>query len=729
MKTQNNPEFQNKLDDNIIRKNTKELLKKLDELHLKLEDELTVEDIESLNPSNRGYPIYLKDTFDEDGVPINEVMRDAYDNIVLGLSRINLIEGGVRAGKDVIGIAISTDLFMLHPASAFGVLGISLEHAIQTVFNSDGFGMFYTIPHGRLTRENIDGAQRVVYRFKNFWGIDKRIVIYGNSNKSDWEKYHGFSIGAWYINEGINQQVRGIEEADQRMVASPMPVIVITQNPEGPMNQFYKQFEEPRLPKSGDVETIRELQEFSKTVVVPVGKKKDENGKEQIIEVIGYKGYEEYQYKKMQKEIKSQYRAFLKTKERPNYDMLDEKTQIQWNNIESRIRYMYEKHLRGVRVIDIFDGISEKHPLANKSWKKVVHYKQAHKNPNGVENNVDYSYSHITMQDNQTLTEVQKAEAEMGYARGSAIFLQKIKGIRKAVDSAIWPTFTEKNVFYDDIYKFKELDTKRVIVIDFGAGKASGIADYEYDFTSGDWWQTREKHITPEYAKSIGTEITDDLIYEEWLKILKDGKKPASLIIDTANLHLRNYFKIKGLTSMAADKRYEVRKGKDIQRAFEGVDPDVIGLELVNLGFDKCKIHIHDSCSVSKRQISSYERDKMSEVTGKADVIKIEDEFCDTLRYGISTIFGGPKYWYKGGELIEPTTILLDGKKQETKGNLHGFQSQIQRNIAERGRERFFKQGNGGFGQPKNDRARAILDGKPNKATNNGYFKRNDFTN
>ena len=233
MITQNRVEYINQLDDGIIRKSNETLLQKLELLHGKLENELSIEDIEALNPNKRGYPKYMKGTFDENGLPNNPVLREAYNNIVLGLSRINVIEGGVRAGKDVVGIAIFSELIMLHPANLFGVLGVSLEHAIQTIFQSDGFGIFYTIPHGRLTRENIDGAQRVVYRFINYWGIEKRIVIYGNSNKNDWEKYHGFSIGAWYINEGINQEVRGIEEADQRMIQSPIPVMVITQNPEG----------------------------------------------------------------------------------------------------------------------------------------------------------------------------------------------------------------------------------------------------------------------------------------------------------------------------------------------------------------------------------------------------------------------------------------------------------------------------------------------------------------
>lgn len=732
MRTQTNQEYKNVMNEQIVVRNTSELLGKLNYIHNKLEDELTVEDIENLNPEVRGYPNYLKGTFDEDGIPNNPVLADAYDNIVLGLSRINVLEGGVRAGKDVVGIALVGDLFMLHPANIFLVLGVSLEHAIQTVFNSDGFGLFYVIPHGRLTRENIDGAQRVVYRFRNFWGIEKRIVIYGNSSRTDWEKFHGFSIGACYVNEGINQEIRGIEEADQRMIASPMPVMVITQNPEGPMNPFYKQFEQPRLPEDGIIETIKELQEFSKTVVVPVGKRIDKDGNEQIIEVVGYDGYEKYQYKKMFKEIKKQKEAFLIQKERPSYESLDVESQIQWNNIEARIRYMYEKHLRGVLIKDIFDGISEQHPLARKSWKKVVHYKECHKNPNGVLNNVDYSYYHITMEDNQTLTEAQKAEAESGYAKGSALYLQKIKGVRKAVDSAVWGTFTEKNVFYDDIYKFKNLETKRVIAIDFGAGKASGIADYELDYETGDVWQTREKHITPQYAKSIGTEITDDLIYEEYLKILKDGKKNAVLIVDPANTHLINYFKIRGINAIKTDKRYEIRKGKDNQRAFEGVDTDLIGLELVNLGFEIRKIHIHNSCNESKREISSYEYNKQNETTGKRDVIKVEDEFCDLLRYVVSTMFGGPRYWYKGGEVIGGNTELsYDEKSEVKKTNMGELQTKIQRSIAERGRDRYFQSQGGGFGgKVGRDPADRILNGGGKTSVGQtGFFKRNGFKN
>lgn len=712
MSTQILQEYKDVLNQEIVQRNSKDLKVKLKIFEEKLENELTIEDIENLNPEVRGYPTYLPGTFDENGIPNDPAMRDAYDNIVLGLSRINLIEGGVRAGKDVIGLALVGDLFMLHPANTFGVLGISLEHAIQTVFNSDGFGLFYVIPHGRLTRENVDGAQRVVYRFKNFWGIEKKIVIYGNANKNDWEKYHGFSVGAWYINEGINQVVRGIEEADQRMIASPMPVMVITQNPEGPMNRFYQDFENQRLPKDEDIITIKELQEFSKNVVIPVGKRKDENGKEQVLEVVGYKAFEDYQYKKMQYEIRNQLRAFLKEKQKPSYSTLTEEEQVQWNNIESRIRFMYEKHLRGVLIKDIFDGINDNHPLADKSWKKVVHYKEVRHNPNGIKNNVDFSYYHITLEDNKSLTEEQKAMARHGYKKGSSIYLQKIMGVRKAVDSAIFDAFGEENIFSDDINKFKEIDTRRVITIDFGAGKASGIADYEIDFTTGTIWQTRERHITPESAKAMGRTITDELIYDIYLEVLKEGKKNASLIIDNANLHLKNYFRDRGIHSLQADKRYEVRKGKQIQRAFDNVDVDKIGLELMNLGFDLKKLFVHESCQVTISQLSSYEYDSENETTGKVNVIKVNDEFCDTYRYTASTMLKGASFWYKGGEPIETRPVLYDEERQETKRTMGEVTSQIQRRIAERGRQRFFSKGS--FGKP-NNRATSYLNGRPTK--------------
>ena len=43
-----------------------------------------------MNPEDRGYPQYLPGTFDKYGVPLDEKLKNAYDNIVLGLCKVNI---------------------------------------------------------------------------------------------------------------------------------------------------------------------------------------------------------------------------------------------------------------------------------------------------------------------------------------------------------------------------------------------------------------------------------------------------------------------------------------------------------------------------------------------------------------------------------------------------------------------------------------------------------------
>ena len=675
-----------------IKFNTETLNAKLQKIGKSLEEDLANVDVESLNPDKRGYPKYLDGTFDKNGIPVSPKLKQAYQNIVLGMSRINLFEGGVRGGKDVLGIALFSELLMIHPASTFLVLGVSLEHAIRTVFDSDGFGILYTIPHGRLSRESIDGAQRVVYRYKNYMGIEKKILIYGNANQSDYKKYQGFSIGATYVNEGTNQHLKGITEALERMIASPMPVMVITQNPIGSMASFYKDFESHRLPKEGTLEAIQDIKDMSEFHTIQLG-----DGQE----VVGYKGFEEFIYDKMHLEIQSQLRGFLKKKERPDYDKLDEASQVQWNKLEEKIRFSYEKQLRGVLVKDVFEGFPEGSDIGKFSWKKVIYYQPAHENPNGIQNNVDYAYYHLTIYDNKTLTDAQIEEAQQGYIKGSSRHQQRILGIRKAVDKAVWPSFDDGNIFDGDINVFKKLDTERIISIDFGAGVASYIGDYEINWDTGLVVQTRETHITPEYAQMLGRTITEDFVYKEYLKILKAGKKSAILIIDTANLHLINYFNDMGVQTMPADKRYELRKGTDAQRGFETQKGSMIGLELVNLGFDLNKIKVSaDNCPIAVGQWESYQYNEQSELTGDAPVIKANDEACDTLRYVVSTMLMGASYWYnEEGEVIgsiqEGQSLLQSEERQREEGD---FQSRLQEKINRRGSQGFFKRRKqGGF--------------------------------
>lgn len=629
-----NPNF-SIADINVVIRNKEHINGVLDSIKDKLEKEtFTMEDIENLNPNERGYPRYLPNTFDEYGIPTDNKLKKAYENIVLGLCKINEFEGGVRGGKDVIAIALFSELLMIHPSSNFLVLGQSLEHAIKTVFESDGFGILYTIPHGRLSREQVDGAQRVVYRFLDYYGIEKKILIYGNSQKNDYEKYQGFTIGACYVNEGTNQEIKGLREALQRMITSIMPVMVITQNPVGKMNDYYTDFEKTFLPNLENISAIEQIQELYK----------DE-----------WKKLETQLYEDMVKDVKAKRKEFLEKHGVPRLSNLSEAKQVQFNQIEIRTRMAHEKFIRDLKVKDVLSGFPDKHELANLSLKKVMHYQRAFKNPNDIENNIDFSYYHLTLEDNKALTDTQKSEAKKMFPKGSSLYDQRILGIRKSVDKAVYDNFSDDNIFSTDINVFKTMETTRCIVIDFGAGKASGIADYEIDYNTGEIWQTREAHLTPENLKAIGKSITEPTIYEFYLDVLKKGKKNAILIIDSANKHLINYFEDNmGIPVMLANKRYNMPSGIEQSEGFNRIDTGIVGIPLVKLGWDLKKIHIHESCTETINELQSYEFAPENEKTGKVEVIKVNDEFCDTLRYVANTMLGGATYWYsQEGEVVD----------------------------------------------------------------------------
>ena len=93
---------------------------------------------------------------------------------------------------------------------------------------------------------------------------------------------------------------------------------------------------------------------------------------------------------------------------------------------------IYEKHLRDLKVGDVIkSGLPTSNDLYTLSLKKVMYYKRAFPNPNGIENNIDYAYYHVTLQDNKALTEMQKNEAMRMFPKGSSLYDQRILGIRK----------------------------------------------------------------------------------------------------------------------------------------------------------------------------------------------------------------------------------------------------------------------------------------------------------
>jgi len=112
-------------------------------------------------------------------------------------------------------------------------IGSSLEHVLRTVLMSHGFGLWNNIPHGRFIRESVSGAQRGVYKFQDIYGREKEILFYGNEKENDGNKFQGFTLGSVYVNETLNQHIKGLDQALSRIGTSSAPLFIMTQNPEG----------------------------------------------------------------------------------------------------------------------------------------------------------------------------------------------------------------------------------------------------------------------------------------------------------------------------------------------------------------------------------------------------------------------------------------------------------------------------------------------------------------
>ena len=67
---------------------------------------------------------------------------------------------------------------------------------------------------------SVSGAQRGVYKFLDSYGLEKTVLFYGNQKENDSDKYQGFTLGSVYVNETLNQHIRGLDQALNRIAAS-----------------------------------------------------------------------------------------------------------------------------------------------------------------------------------------------------------------------------------------------------------------------------------------------------------------------------------------------------------------------------------------------------------------------------------------------------------------------------------------------------------------------------
>ena len=315
---------------------------------------------------------YAPGTFD------TKAYRDIHDAILSNSITFVEIEGAVRAGKDVLALNCYAEYLMLCPDKYHLVTHVNMDAAKKTVYDADGFGLKYLIPHGTLAVDN----NHVIFKFKDWLGIDKEVHFFGLSQYNDHEKFRGMNYGSHYANEATRQCVDGLKNARDRTIASQWRKIIYTQNPISPNNAFYTDIEAPLMAKPAEVARINVERDKYKDVYYQVKKEYEEKEKIRTGAVV----------KKFLFDHNKTSTEFLNKNDRL---ALRKQTLFEQYNVrKEREEYLFKTY-----------GITSKHFV----------FFEGDDNINNVKNGLNFRYIHLTMDSNPVITEARKAEIKDGY--------------------------------------------------------------------------------------------------------------------------------------------------------------------------------------------------------------------------------------------------------------------------------------------------------------------------
>ncbi len=559
---------------------------------------------------------FLDKPFLQGGVPTQPKSLAVFNTILSGNFSTVEVEGGVRGSKDVVALLAWSRYLQVCPDQMHLALGTSLEHVLKTVLMSDKFGLFFTIPHGIFVRESISGAQRGAYKFIDNYGREKQILFYGNDKENDGDKYQGFTLGSVYVNETLNQHLRGLIQAENRMASVKQPLMVMTQNPKGKAHPFYQEFEAGKLKSLREVEQLEFIRDTYK------------------------ESFEELEAKikqdrdNVKKEMK---KKFFSEKGVPSYKYLTTREQIYLNEKLLEVNFNFDKIIRNIPVQKFYPHLSEHEYLYNKSMKKVVNYFRGGDNPNGIYNFYDFAYFHFTVDDNMSMSEMQRSDFKNKRAKGTSVYDQEVLGIRRSTDSAVFGMFDEDNIFDGDIEDYDTTHTSRVISVDKGLNHNNGIIDGEVNFNDGSFDQLQESllDVKAEDVKDEGLET----IYLDIMRLIRsrsNRKMPDYILVDPSAIELKTYLRQRGLPVRDSVNAVWSIKGEK-EESHKLQDKDLIGIPFLQTAIAKQKYRVHRSCHYTIEQIGSYEA-PFDPKSGKAKVKKVNDELPDCVRYVFNTL-------------------------------------------------------------------------------------------
>jgi hypothetical protein len=516
------------------------------------------------------------------------------------------IEGGKRGGKDVYGLYCWACYLMVCPDTLHLATGQTINHAISTILDAEGFGIRYLLPHG----EKVDVDNQTIYRFRDFYGKVKTIKFYAGAETNDRERFRGLSFGSHYANEAIKQHINTIIEGRDRTMASKWRKVIHTQNPLAGSFGYYEDYEEPLIATDSDLVKINQEKEYYKEHLSKT-KKDLTKAKQDTIKVVQ--------------------KAYIEKFKLPNELALKQDETIYQN-------YMFSL-AQAFRKVE--NEYYSKHKLNPESYNFVEYYT----NPNGVKNGKKFRYYHFNFYDNLAMTDKQRQDIIDASDTTSVSFKRDVIGVRASADNAIWDTLTMDNVLECEVPQISKGD--RYLVVDYGMKNDFVVIDCDIDSDNTCYIWTEKRVSGRGLQQKFGENFVPptNAMYADMIKEMISNRNNGNyfcVIIDPSATGLINELIVNGVIYKKA-KNDVGTKPKD--RPDKRVDKSLKGIWLVRDGFAKKKIFIHSSCVEGLKECYGYALDEKKLLVGIEEPVKVADHFPDCVRYLVNTIIKKQSSW------------------------------------------------------------------------------------
>lgn len=530
------------------------------------------------------------------------------------------LEGAIRGSKDVSALDIYSQFLMITPDKLHLVTGTSESHAIETVYEADGFGLKYLIPNGRMERDS--KTYKTKFIFEDFYGRRKEVLFYGNIKSTDYTKFKGITCGSHYANEATLQNTAGLKFAEGRTVSAKFRKIIHTQNPTSPASSYYKDYEEPKTANEG-----RSLE------IMEIAKKHQKN----------YQTIKLLYAKKIVDERHRITRKFLIQHGVNHHTKLSDKE-------AQELRYQLQ--------LRKFELLHEREDELYKKYKINSAYfifKPVYQNPNNVRNGLNFRYYHYTMKDNPTITDKRRAELHDAENKATVYYKRDFLGLRSVAEDAIYDNIREEmfysvdlplnlTTFYSRVKPSRYVDNfVRYIAIDYGIRDNFVMLDILIDTINHVALVENEvRYIMEEdpYKRPA-----TDKVYLEYLKKLLNSREDgtyAQIIVDPAARPFINLLNSEGIYAIPGKNTVKGKKQrltKDRVESDTTVDKSIGGISLVKNAFEHYKIYVNDkNCLRLRQELESYRLDPEKKKIGLEVPLKVNDHGCDALRYFINTV-------------------------------------------------------------------------------------------